>query len=331
MKQQWLKAEAELKLNATAATRERVLRIVQDSVHTPGGIGQLSGMHAQLGSAPNTAPIRCGTAAEGQQLTLGGCQPGKLIDEVIFASYGLPEGSCATSFAANPACAAPNATSIVSELCVGKSSCKIGATVSQFGGTDPCLGTKKHLSVMIHCAGDAIPRTGVSNSSILGVWHCEEQMEKLRVHQTFEIKDGEIHRPPAIGADRCILPVRVPATKGCELTVGACARGDNRDNSTAFSVVNGQIKHVASGLCVTLVNDTQGSPVELNSCNRSTGWAVNTVVNQPTFASKSDKSLCLDLGSSSAGPVAPVRARQLSLHHGFSRVAGRCTRVSTVK
>ena len=142
-------------------------------------------------------------------------------------------------------------------------------------------------------------------------------MEKLRMHQTFEIKDGKIHRPPAIGADRCIVPVHVPATKGCELTVGDCTSGANGDNPAAFDVANGQIKHVASGLCVALVNDTQGTPVALDSCNRSTGWAVNTVVNQPTFASKSDKSLCLDLGSSSTGPVAPVRARQPDIHHVF--------------
>lgn len=199
LKHQWLKAEAELELNETVANRERVLRIVQDSVHTRGGMGQLSGMHAQLGAPPNAAPVKCGTALEGMVLTLGGCPAG-----VIFASYGLPKGSCATGFTANSACEAAHAPSIVSKLCVGKSSCKVGATVPEFGGKDPCMGTTKHLSAAIHCAGDPSPPPPSANSNILEAWPCEEQMEKLRVHQAFEIEDGKIHRPPAIGADRCI-------------------------------------------------------------------------------------------------------------------------------
>jgi hypothetical protein len=259
-------------------------------------------MHAQL-PAPPTSAVKCGTAAEGTVLSLGGCPGNTPIEAVVFASYGLPKGSCASGFTVNKACAAVNATSIVAKLCVGKVSCKVSATVPEFGGNDPCLGVKKHLSAAIRCAGD--PPAGVKSSNVLEAWPCEEQMEKLRLHQAFDIKDGKIHRPPAIGDDLCVQPVQQPAAGGSELTVGDCGNASSVD----FSIVGGQIKHVASGLCVALVNDTQGAAVALAGCSTGaeTDWSVNTVVNQPTFTSTSDKSLCLDLGSSSGRPAGPVR------------------------
>ena len=96
--------------------------------------------------------------------------------------------------------------------------------------------------------------------------------------------------------------------------MGDCG-GDSRKDPADFSVANGQIKHVVSGLCVALVNDTQGAPVALASCSGSAdaGWSVSSVVNQPTFTSTSGNNFCLDLGSSSAGPAAPVRLSDLSI------------------
>eukprot|EP01052_Picozoa_sp_SAG31_P023956 SAG31_NODE_2008_length_6673_cov_3.990265_6_plen_200_part_00 len=176
-------------------------------------------------------------------LTLG-CPGDELIDAIVFASYGLPKGSCATGFTANAACAATNAKTIVAKQCVGKSRCKISATVAEFGGKDPCLGTTKHLSAAIHCASKSSqPPTTVDNN-ILEAWPCEEQMEKLRLHQAFEIKDGQIHRPPAIGADRCIVPVQLPAVQGSKLSAGRCDSDGRREKAAIFSIVDGHIKHI---------------------------------------------------------------------------------------
>lgn len=59
------------------------------------------------------------------EVALYACGPGGgVIAEVPWASYGQPEGSCATGFAANPACNAQDSAAVMSALCVGKPSCR---------------------------------------------------------------------------------------------------------------------------------------------------------------------------------------------------------------
>eukprot|EP01047_Picozoa_sp_COSAG01_P071226 COSAG01_NODE_10999_length_2030_cov_1.718281_1_plen_629_part_01 len=107
--------------------------------------------------APPPAPtiaVKCGTAPENGRLTLGGCKAGSTIDRIVFASFGTATGDCAHGF--KMACSSKNSTAVVSKLCLGKASCVVPATSSEFGG-DPCVNVLKHLSVAIHCSGDPPP------------------------------------------------------------------------------------------------------------------------------------------------------------------------------
>ena len=262
--------------------------------------------------------VKCGIADEGAVIKLG-CPTGKLIQGVNFASYGLATGTCATGFKTNPICNAPNGTAFVVARCVGKSSCIVAASPSDFGGKDPCLGVKKHLSVSIRCAaGDPPPPPA---GGTLQAWPCEEQMSKLRLHQVFGIAGGKLHRPSAIGVDLCVQPEQQPAASGSQLTAGDCAA-----KGADFTVANGHIKHSSSGLCVALLheNATASVPAVLASCGVATAtWSVDRVANQPTFASVADPAwrtctrtsgclLCLDFGSSAAVEPGPVEKRGIS-------------------
>jgi hypothetical protein len=68
-------------------------------------------------------------------LTLS-CASG-VISEVVFASFGQPTGTCG-NLSINPHCHNPNSSAVVADLCVGKASCDVAATMRQFGGVDPC-------------------------------------------------------------------------------------------------------------------------------------------------------------------------------------------------
>ncbi|KDO27909.1 hypothetical protein SPRG_07182 [Saprolegnia parasitica CBS 223.65] len=73
------------------------------------------------------------------------------ISRVIFASYGLPNGSgLGAKFGA---CYAGSSQSVVTNKCVGKQSCSVAASNSVFG--DPCVGTVKRLTVTAECT--AVP------------------------------------------------------------------------------------------------------------------------------------------------------------------------------
>ena len=101
-----------------------------------------------VSSAWNTLPggngAQCGTVAENGNLELD-C-PGGLFTGVAFASFGTPSGTCPNL--AKGSCDAASSVDVVTKLCVGKSSCSIGATNGNFGG-DPCEGTAKSLAVRL--------------------------------------------------------------------------------------------------------------------------------------------------------------------------------------
>ncbi|MFN0728958.1 immunoglobulin-like domain-containing protein [Polaribacter gochangensis] len=90
----------------------------------------------------DTSGTICGTAAEGNSLTLT-APPGLVITGIDFASYGTPTGTCG-NFALG-SCNAANSLSIVSSRAIGKNSVTIPALNSVFG--DPCGGTVKRLYV----------------------------------------------------------------------------------------------------------------------------------------------------------------------------------------
>jgi hypothetical protein len=89
----------------------------------------------------------CGSTNEAGTIQLT-CPAGSVIQQVVFASYGTPTGSCG-AFALG-SCNASSSASTVSSLCVGQQSCTVSADNSVFG--DPCMGTAKTLDVQVACA-----------------------------------------------------------------------------------------------------------------------------------------------------------------------------------
>ncbi len=96
-------------------------------------------------STDSLTPV-CATAEESNSLTLS-CPSGQVVKEVVFASYGIPDGSCG-SFTTG-SCMANNSMTVVSDACKGRSSCTVYAGNDKFG--DPCGGTVKKLAAQVAC------------------------------------------------------------------------------------------------------------------------------------------------------------------------------------
>lgn len=103
-----------------------------------------------------SAQTVCGSVAENGTLTLT-APVGMVFDNIVFASYGTPTGSCG-SYAIS-SCNATNSVSIVSGVLVGQNSGSIPANNATFG--DPCSGTVKSLAVEAHYVS-ALPLTLIS-------------------------------------------------------------------------------------------------------------------------------------------------------------------------
>jgi hypothetical protein len=73
---------------------------------------------------------------------------GDVIDQVVFASYGTPSGTCPNFQAGS--CNAGNSTSVTQTLCIGKQSCVIFPNTTTF--SDPCFGTAKIYDAVLTCA-----------------------------------------------------------------------------------------------------------------------------------------------------------------------------------
>lgn len=102
----------------------------------------------------------CAVADESMNIVLNcNSQPGtnsSIIDNILFASYGTPSGVClgtdsSNNFTINGTCNSPNTEKVISQLCLGKSSCTIAVSNALFGG-DPCHLTPKHLAVAVGCS-----------------------------------------------------------------------------------------------------------------------------------------------------------------------------------
>lgn len=84
----------------------------------------------------------CGQASEEGFITL--TAPGNsAFNEIAFASYGTPGGSCGNYTLSG--CHAPNSMAIVQSQCLGQNTCTIQASNLVFG--DPCPGTPKRLYI----------------------------------------------------------------------------------------------------------------------------------------------------------------------------------------
>ena len=89
---------------------------------------------------------------ENHKLHLGGCKAGEKIDKIVFASYGITNGTCPAGFAEGK-CGSSDTQGIVEKLCVGKTDCSVLASNTVFG-KDPCVNEVKELAVEVHCSGE---------------------------------------------------------------------------------------------------------------------------------------------------------------------------------
>jgi len=88
----------------------------------------------------------CGNVSEYRTLYLK-APDGYVFSSVLFASFGLPTGTCG-NYQKTPTCDFTNSTSVVSALCIGKSSCSINSIKALFG-FDPCPKVVKALAVSL--------------------------------------------------------------------------------------------------------------------------------------------------------------------------------------
>lgn len=89
----------------------------------------------------------CGEAPEKGSITAT-CVGGT-FDDVVYASYGTPLGSCAAGFTTNASCTAVHSYDVVAAACLNKASCTLPATTAAFGNQDPCFDVVKRLAVVL--------------------------------------------------------------------------------------------------------------------------------------------------------------------------------------
>ncbi|PNT68547.1 beta-galactosidase 11 [Brachypodium distachyon] len=78
------------------------------------------------------------------------CPEKKLIQQVVFASYGNPLGICGNYTVGN--CHAPKAKEIVEKACVGKKSCVLQVSHEVYGADLNCPGSTGTLAVQAKCS-----------------------------------------------------------------------------------------------------------------------------------------------------------------------------------
>ncbi|XP_065177482.1 alpha-L-rhamnosidase-like [Sycon ciliatum] len=154
----------------------------------------------------------CAVVAENAMATLGCSEPGEVIADVKFASFGTPTGKCQSctgsgnNFALTTACSADNSTAIVKAQCLGQRRCHVHASRHLFG--DPCHLTAKHLSVSVACGtdtrdggvrrqGDAAPLSG----------------EQLRVSAPSPPAVGELSAQPMTHISSPLEPIQPASVK----------------------------------------------------------------------------------------------------------------------
>eukprot|EP00823_Brevimastigomonas_motovehiculus_P005140 TRINITY_DN3624_c0_g1_i1.p1 TRINITY_DN3624_c0_g1~~TRINITY_DN3624_c0_g1_i1.p1 ORF type:complete len:1151 (-),score=344.41 TRINITY_DN3624_c0_g1_i1:219-3671(-) len=96
--------------------------------------------------------MQCSKVSENMVLSLSCNDDSMTITSIEFASFGTPRGVCG-AYGINTKCHSSKSVELVSSACVGKSSCTIQASDTQFG--DPCYDTLKYLVVQAHCSAAA--------------------------------------------------------------------------------------------------------------------------------------------------------------------------------
>lgn len=77
------------------------------------------------------------------------CTPPAVIEEITFASYGLPGGDCG-KYHINKNCHATTSMAVVEDTCLGLSECAITPN-DDFFGENPCRAEGKKLKVQYVC------------------------------------------------------------------------------------------------------------------------------------------------------------------------------------
>eukprot|EP01084_Bolivina_argentea_P196053 336167_1 len=94
-----------------------------------------------------TAHGTCGAHVEEGSTAALECVGGRTINQIWFASYGTPSGSCGV-FKSDPKCDNNNSISIVEGLCLGKERCSVPVSNKEFK-YDPCVDVLKYLNVEV--------------------------------------------------------------------------------------------------------------------------------------------------------------------------------------
>nr|CAB3454079.1 unnamed protein product [Digitaria exilis] len=80
------------------------------------------------------------------------CPPEKTIQEVVFASFGNPEGMCGNFTVGT--CHTPDAKQVVEKECLGKPSCLLPVSHTVYGADINCPSTTATLGVQVRCSSE---------------------------------------------------------------------------------------------------------------------------------------------------------------------------------
>jgi hypothetical protein len=173
-----------------------------------------------------------------------------IIDNIVFASYGTPTGSCETGFAIGT-CNSASSLDIVKQMCVGKNSCTVSASNSVFG--DPCYGTLKRLGILATCS------TKVTNV-MFAVAAADRVAGKAAVQATFSFTPSAggagpssvtLNYPPGFFSPSA-TPTTTLSTAGATLTPGAPGV------TSIILAATGSLMAALTAVTVTLVGCTMG-------------------------------------------------------------------------
>ena len=78
------------------------------------------------------------------------CPPKKVIQQVVFASFGNPQGICGNYTVGS--CHTPRAHDVAAKACVGQRTCTLPVSADAYGGDLKCPGTTATLAVQAKCS-----------------------------------------------------------------------------------------------------------------------------------------------------------------------------------
>ncbi|KAF3336164.1 beta-galactosidase 11-like isoform X1 [Carex littledalei] len=90
------------------------------------------------------------TIKDAKPIALLKCPDEMVVEEIVFASFGNPEGFCGNFTIGS--CHAPNAKIIAEQLCSGKSFCKLPVSAKAYGADASCPGTTGTVAVQAKCS-----------------------------------------------------------------------------------------------------------------------------------------------------------------------------------